>query len=78
MLKVIKNLLISKIEIRAEDSIDIKQYVHTRSVDKVVVKLTEQILNLREKYFNVSVATNCIATVCICLISLGCFCVYIN
>ena len=54
LFQVIKNLLISKIELRADDAIDIKRYTHTRSVDKVIVKLTEQIIDLRERYFSVS------------------------
>ena len=54
---MIKNLLISHIEIRADDAIDIKQYTHTRCVEKVVVKLTKQILDLRERYFTVGSRT---------------------
>ena len=51
--QVLTNLLISHIEIRTEESIDIKQYSHERKVDKVVVPLGEELTKVKEKYLHV-------------------------
>ena len=52
--QIIKNLKISKIELRSEDSIDIQKYTHSRKIVKIVVKLTGQILNIKHKYLEVT------------------------
>ena len=52
--QVLSNLLISHIEIRTEESIDIKQYSHERIVDKVVVPLGEELTKIKDKYVHVS------------------------
>nr|XP_018669630.1 Fanconi anemia group M protein homolog isoform X2 [Ciona intestinalis] len=51
--QVITNLLISTTEIRSEDAIDVRQYTHTRTVEKVVVKLCDRIMMFKEKYLAV-------------------------
>lgn len=45
---VISNLLISKIELRTEDSPDVKPYLHTRVVEEASVKLEGPTLKARE------------------------------
>ncbi|KAJ3414463.1 hypothetical protein HDV05_006556 [Chytridiales sp. JEL 0842] len=40
---VVENLMISKIEIRTEDSMDIKQYTHERVLDVIVVQMSDDI-----------------------------------
>ena len=57
MQQVLTNLLISHIEIRTEESIDIKQYSHERKVDKIVVPLGEELTKVKEKYIHVSSST---------------------
>lgn len=51
--QVITNLLISHIEIRTEDSIDIQGFSHQRKVEKVVCKLDETMTKMRENYLKV-------------------------
>ena len=48
------NLLVSHIELRTEDSIDIKPYTHERKVEKVVVPLGEELTSVKEEYVQVS------------------------
>ncbi|KAK3091417.1 hypothetical protein FSP39_019739 [Pinctada imbricata] len=48
--QVLVNLLISHIELRTEDSIDIKQYSHERKVEKIVVPLGDELTGVRNKY----------------------------
>ena len=48
--KVVENLRISKIEIRTEDSMDIIPFIHKRSLDLVVVPLSEAIQKLSTCY----------------------------
>ena len=48
------NLLVSHIELRTEDSIDIKPYTHERKVEKVVVPLGEELSSIKEQYIQVS------------------------
>lgn len=48
--EVIDNLGISHIEIRTEDSIDIRQYVHQRSIEEVVLDPSDEILLVRELF----------------------------
>ncbi|CAK8692249.1 unnamed protein product [Clavelina lepadiformis] len=51
--QVITNLLISHIELRSEEAVDIQQYTHSRNIEKFVVKLTDKILKMKEKYLSV-------------------------
>ncbi|XP_053374788.1 Fanconi anemia group M protein-like [Mercenaria mercenaria] len=51
--QVLNNLLISQIEIRTEDSIDIKRYSHERKVDKVVVPLGDELTKVKTKYIQI-------------------------
>ncbi|XP_022090579.1 Fanconi anemia group M protein-like isoform X2 [Acanthaster planci] len=51
--QVITNLLISHIEIRSEDSIDIQRYVHERKVEKVIVPLDEELKSVRDQYLRI-------------------------
>ncbi|XP_019850421.1 PREDICTED: Fanconi anemia group M protein isoform X2 [Amphimedon queenslandica] len=48
--QVIDNLQIAHIELRCEDSLDIQQYNHGRKVEKIVVPLDEEILQVRESF----------------------------
>ena len=54
MNQVLGNLLISHIEIRSEESIDIRQYVHERKVEKIVVPLGDELKRVKEQYLDVS------------------------
>lgn len=45
--QVVQNVLVSRIEIRTEDSLDIKPYIHQRSLEVVTVALSEQIIAIR-------------------------------
>ncbi|CAG0894669.1 unnamed protein product [Cyprideis torosa] len=51
--EVLKNLLISHIELRGEDSIDVARYTHKRSVEKIVVKLEGEIGEIVEKFYRI-------------------------
>nr|XP_039253780.1 Fanconi anemia group M protein-like isoform X1 [Styela clava] len=51
--QVITNLLISHIEIRSEDSIDIQSFSHQRKVEKVVCKLDETMTKMKDNYLKV-------------------------
>lgn len=44
---VVSNLLISHIEMRNEEALDVRQYVHTRRMDVIVVKLSPLYRRLR-------------------------------
>lgn len=48
--KVISNLLICHIELRSEDSPDIKPYTHERTVDKIVVPLGKDLTYIKDRY----------------------------
>ncbi|KAI9792527.1 MAG: 3'-5' DNA helicase [Peltula sp. TS41687] len=48
--EVIDGLDISRVEIRTEESLDIRQYVHSRKVDIVVFDPSEEICKLRELF----------------------------
>ncbi|KAK3757789.1 hypothetical protein RRG08_027148 [Elysia crispata] len=50
---VMNNLLVSHIELRTEDSIDIKPYTHERKVEKVVVPLGEELSSIKEQYIQI-------------------------
>lgn len=48
--EVIDNLHIGRIEVRADDSLDIRQYIHKKSFDLVVLPLGPQLSALRDKW----------------------------
>ncbi|GAA5872007.1 hypothetical protein JCM8547_006213 [Rhodosporidiobolus lusitaniae] len=48
--EVIDNLHIGRIEVRADDSLDIRQYVHKKSFDLTVLPLGPQLCKLRDKW----------------------------
>ena len=50
---MLENMMISHIEMRKEDSPDILPYTHNRIVDKIVVKLCPEILEVRQKLYSV-------------------------
>ena len=54
MNQVLGNLQISHIEIRSEESIDIRQYVHELKVEKIVVPLGDELKRVKEQYLSVS------------------------
>ncbi|KAJ3288554.1 hypothetical protein HK104_008100 [Borealophlyctis nickersoniae] len=47
---VVENLLISRIEIRTEDSLDIKPYIHQRNLELVTVPLGDTINAIKDAY----------------------------
>lgn len=51
--QVITNLMISHIELRSEDNPDIKDYIHHRTIDKIVVPLGEELTRLKARYLSV-------------------------
>ncbi|KAH6610530.1 atp-dependent dna helicase mph1 [Trichoderma cornu-damae] len=46
--EVIDNLGISHCEIRTEESLDIRQYVHPRSIDRIIIDPTDEIILISE------------------------------
>lgn len=56
--QVMQNLLISNIELRSEESIDIRPYTHERKVEKIVVPMGEELSEIRTKYIEVSSCLN--------------------
>jgi len=48
--QVLTNLLISHVELRTDDSADIRPYTHERRVDKVVVPLGDDLTSARNTY----------------------------
>ena len=59
--QVMNNLLVSHIELRGEESADIKPYTHERSVEKVVVPLGEELTLIQEKYMRVGLMVENVA-----------------
>ena len=51
--EMLQSLQISHIEMRKEDSPDIIPYTHNRIVDKIVVRLSPEILSVRQKLYSV-------------------------
>ncbi|CAG5134268.1 unnamed protein product, partial [Candidula unifasciata] len=51
--QMMTNLLISHIELRSEESIDIKAYTHERRIDKIVIPMGEELSGLRLIYIRV-------------------------
>ena len=47
---IINSLLISHIELRSDDSIDIQKYNHGRIVDKFILKLEGELLNILNEF----------------------------
>jgi fanconi anemia group M protein len=50
---VLNNLLIAHIELRTEESADIRPYTHERRVEKVVVPLGDELTSARSDYLHV-------------------------
>jgi ERCC4-related helicase len=50
---VINKLLVSHIELRSDESIDIQQYNHGREINKFVVKLSDEILKIKNAFVDV-------------------------
>jgi len=48
--QVLTNLLISHIELRTDDSLDIRPFTHERRVEKIVVPLGDQLASARDTY----------------------------
>ena len=53
--QVVTNLLISHIEIRSEEALDIQQYLHERKMEKIVVSLEGEILEIKNVFKRVSI-----------------------
>ncbi|XP_052770276.1 Fanconi anemia group M protein-like [Mya arenaria] len=51
--QVLTNLLISHIEIRTEESLDIQRYSHERRVEKVVLPLGDELTQVKGKYIQI-------------------------
>ncbi len=51
--QVLANMLIAHVELRDEESPDIRPYQHERKVEKIVVKLGPELTSIRDKYFKV-------------------------
>ena len=47
--------MISHIELRSEESIDVRPYVHQRKIEKVVVSLDGEIKEIRNAFLNVTI-----------------------
>ena len=50
--KVVENLLINKIEIRTEDSLDIKPYTHNRILEEIILPMSDDIKAISDIYSN--------------------------
>ncbi|CRL07300.1 CLUMA_CG020279, isoform A [Clunio marinus] len=53
VIEIINNLLISKIEVRSENSVDVKQYVYSKEIDVVKIKLAE-LTEIRDEYLKIT------------------------
>lgn len=51
--KVVENLLISHVEIRSDESADIKRYIRDRLVEKIVVPITEELKNIKNTFMEI-------------------------
>ncbi len=51
--KVLSNLLLSHVELRTEESIDIQPYTHERRVEKIVVPLGDELRAVQDQYLKV-------------------------
>ena len=54
--QVLQNLFISKIELRHEESEDIVPFTHHRNINKIVVKLDDDLVKVRDKLLSVQVS----------------------
>ena len=50
MQHIVTNLQIGHIELRSDDSFDIQQYIHERKVEKIVVPLEGDILDIKNRF----------------------------
>lgn len=53
LLQIIQNLLISHLEFRTEESVDVKQYVFERNLTTIVVPLGEKLQEFKDSYLQV-------------------------
>ncbi|XP_035213323.1 Fanconi anemia group M protein-like, partial [Stegodyphus dumicola] len=51
--QVLSNLLISHVEMRTEDSDDVKQYTQARDIEKIVVPLGDKLTSLKSKFLDI-------------------------
>ncbi|CAH1126723.1 unnamed protein product [Ceutorhynchus assimilis] len=51
--EVIHNLLISHLEFRTEESVDVKPYVFERSLETIVVPLSDKLIEIKEEYLRI-------------------------
>lgn len=51
--QVFKNLLISRVELRTEDSVDLLPYIHEKQVETIVVKLDPYLKYVHEQILQV-------------------------
>ncbi len=58
--QVVSNLQIGHIELRSEESVDTQRYVNERSVDKIVVSLEGEILELKRSFAEVGRDVLCV------------------
>ncbi len=63
--QVVSNLQIGHIELRSEESVDTQRYVNERSVDKIVVPLEGEILELTRSFAEVGFC-DMLCSMCIC------------
>ena len=52
--QVLQNCLISKVEIRTEESLDIIPYTHSRTTEKIVVDFDSELKRILDQYLDVS------------------------
>ncbi|CAL1284344.1 unnamed protein product [Larinioides sclopetarius] len=50
---LLSNLLISHVEMRTEDSDDVKPYTHVRDIEKIVVPLGDRLLSIKSKFLDI-------------------------
>ena len=63
--QVVSNLQIGHIELRSEESVDTQRYVNERSVDKIVVPLEGEILELTRSFAEVGLC-DMLCGMCVC------------
>ena len=51
--QVVRNLGISALEMRGEDALDVAPYIHSRSINTVIVELSGNILRVKEDLLQV-------------------------
>ena len=69
MQEVLTNLRISKIEHRCETDTDVARYVHGRTIEKVVVKETQEMTAIKVRILVCSV---CILVCSVCILVRNC------